>query len=30
MDYGIVYLLTKLVMPGLINFGMMIQEDIEK
>lgn len=30
MDYGIVYLLTNLVMPGLVKIGMTAQEDIDK
>jgi len=30
MEYGIVYLLTNPVMPGLVKIGMMTQEDIEK
>ena len=30
MDYGIVYLLTNPVMPGLVKIGMTTQEDIEK
>ena len=30
MEYGIVYLLTNPVMPGLVNIGMMTQEDIER
>jgi len=30
MEYGIIYLLTNPVMPGLVKVGMMTQEDIEK
>ena len=30
MDYGIVYLLTNPVMPGLVKIGMTTQEDIDK
>ncbi|KWW27218.1 MAG: hypothetical protein AUK63_2357 [bacterium P3] len=30
MDYGIVYLLTNPVMPGLVKIGMTAQEDIDK
>ena len=30
MEYGIVYLLTNPVMPGLVKIGMTTQEDIEK
>ena len=30
MEYGIVYLLPKLVMPGLVKIGMTTQEDIDK
>ena len=30
MEYGIVYLLTNPVMPGLVKIGMTTQEDIDK
>ncbi len=30
MEYGIVYLLTNPVMPGLVKIGMTTQEDIER
>lgn len=30
MEYGIVYLLTNPVMPGLVKIGMTAQEDIDK
>lgn len=30
MEYGIVYLLTDPVMPGLVKIGMTAQEDIDK
>ena len=30
MEYGIVYLLTKPVIPGLVKIGMTTQEDIDK
>ena len=30
MDYGIVYLLTNPVMPGLVKIGMTTQEDIDE
>ena len=30
MEYGIVYLLTNPVMPGLVKIGMTAQKDIEK
>lgn len=29
MEYGIIYLFTNLVMPGLVKIGMTTQEDIE-
>jgi hypothetical protein len=30
MEYGIVYLLTNPVMPGLVKIGMTAQEDIDR
>jgi hypothetical protein len=30
MEYGIVYFLTKPVIPGLVKIGMSIQDDIDK
>ena len=30
MEYGIVYLLTNPVMPGLVKIGLTTQEDIDK
>jgi hypothetical protein len=30
MEYGIIYLLTNSVMPGLLKIGMAAQEDVDK